>query len=114
VKRPIFTTTNYALFTELKGSRLHRPLSPEELDRFHADLDLPDGVAPILVTENMEIIEGWHRFAVAKEFDLPIGYSIVPRREIKILVQRLNRPVIKPLRWYERLWYRLVLKQGGA
>lgn len=70
----IFVTTNYAMFSLMKGNR---KINPAHKARLKKSMQQRYLISPILVNELMEIIDGQHRFFAAKELGLPIYYYII-------------------------------------
>jgi hypothetical protein len=69
----IYKTTSYDMFKNIKGNRLVSPTNYNKLLRSMQEKQL---VTPICVNENMEIIDGQHRYLVAKELGKPVYYYI--------------------------------------
>lgn len=78
-------TKNYSLFKKLKGNRVVNELNKKRLAESFKKSYL---ISPITVNDNFEIIDGQHRFEVAKELNLPVFYFQVPYygvEEVQIL-----------------------------
>ena len=73
-KIEVHTTRNYSIFKTLGGNRdvnhLHLSRLKDSMGKNHL-------ITIIMVNENMEIIDGQHRFTISKELNLPINYIIV-------------------------------------
>jgi len=82
----ISISKDYSRFKTLGGNREVSKLHLARLKKSMQDNHL---ISPILVNENMQIIDGQHRFAAAKELNLPIYYFIVHGYGLKE-VQTLN------------------------
>lgn len=84
----IFKTKDYAKFNLIKGNR---GLDNNHLAKLTASILKNNFLAqnPIIVNKNFDIIDGQHRFEVAKNNDLELYYTIVNKGSIKD-VQLLN------------------------
>jgi len=71
-------TTNYDLFKTVRGNRTINTNHLAKLTLSVAKKNLLE-YAPIMVNESMEVIDGQHRLEVARQQNLPIYYTIVPR-----------------------------------
>lgn len=69
----IFKTTDYDMFKNIEANRMISPTNYNKLVRSMSEKQL---VTPICVNENMEIIDGQHRFLAAKELGKPVYYYI--------------------------------------
>lgn len=79
------TTNDYAKFRTLDGNRT---LNELHLKRLVSSMRVNYLLSPIVVNERMEVIDGQHRFAAAKELGLPVNFIIVigyGLREVQIL-----------------------------
>jgi hypothetical protein len=91
VTATVETTTNYGQFRYLQANRDRNRAHVERLKQAISDNPQIMEVMPILVNENMEIIDGQHRFLAAKELGMPVTYTMVPgltvddAREMNIL-----------------------------
>jgi len=85
-KLNISISKDYSMFKTLGGNREVSKLHLARLKKSMQDNHL---ISPILVNENMQIIDGQHRFTAAKELNLPIYYFIVNGYGLKE-VQTLN------------------------
>ena len=72
----ILVTTDYALFRKLLGNR---SVDNVRQKRIRASI-INNGYipCPIVVNENMEVIDGQGRLAVLKELGLPVYYMVIP------------------------------------
>lgn len=82
------TTTEYGKFKIVEGNRdvvaqhvkkLVNTLKSENLNEY----------LPVLVNENMEVIDGQHRLEALKTLNLPVNYIIIPGADL-LTVQMLN------------------------
>jgi len=67
----VLVTTDYAIFTFMKGNR---NVNPFNLKRITESMKVRCLFSPILVNDNMEIVDGQHRFLAQKELKLPVYY----------------------------------------
>ena len=70
-------TTNYDIFKVLRGNRNLNAGHLSRLSMSVAKRNLLE-YNPILVNENMEVVDGQHRLEVAKQNKLPIWYMVAP------------------------------------
>ena len=82
----ILQTYDYKIFKRMKGNRIVSDRHISHLTKSMKEKYLPQ---PITVNEDMEIIDGQHRFAAAEQLNLPIYYQIIDGATISD-VQRLN------------------------
>jgi len=82
----ILKTYDYEIFQRMKGNRTINSSHVNNLVKSMKEKYLPQ---PIIVNEDMEIIDGQHRSAAAEELNLPIYYQIIDGSTIGD-VQRLN------------------------
>lgn len=82
----VFATTDYKKFRILKGNRSVNKLHVRRLKESFKESYL---LSPIIVNENLEIIDGQHRFEAAKEMNLPVHFIICEDYSLKE-VQLLN------------------------
>lgn len=81
----VLKTSNYQTFTFMKGNR---NVNQMNLRRIVESMKTRCLFSPILVNDNMEIVDGQHRFLAQRELKLPIyyinvgGYSV---EEVRIL-----------------------------
>lgn len=68
-----YVTNDYDKFKFIKGNRNVNESNKSKLEN---SMDQKQLVIPILVNENMEIIDGQHRYEVCKEKGLPLYYHI--------------------------------------
>lgn len=81
----IYYTTEYANFKWLKGNR---DLNEAKIKKILKAIESGVNVlkyAPIIVNENMEIIDGQHRFTVAKQLQTNVYYVIHPDADLSIV-----------------------------
>lgn len=83
----VLETSNYNLFKSLKGNRL---VSLPHVAKLKKSMTSKYLVSPIIVNEKMQIIDGQHRFASAKQLKLPIRYIVVEGYGLEE-VQTLNQ-----------------------
>jgi hypothetical protein len=80
VQNHVYKSTNYGLFETQSGNR---KLNDANFKRLKKSINEKDGgtnllhASPIIVNENMEIIDGQHRFWAAKELGLEVYYIVV-------------------------------------
>jgi hypothetical protein len=67
------TTTNYNLFSPLDGNRTKNELHIKRLEKSMSENYL---FTVIIVNEQMQIIDGQHRFEVIKKLGLPLNYIV--------------------------------------
>lgn len=97
----IFRTTDYSIF---KFSELNRDINQLNLKKIKHSMETI-GFIPnkrILVNEDMEIIDGQHRYIACKELGLPIEYEII--QECENVYTNLNTGG-KPLSAYDYIKY---------
>ena len=82
----ILKTYDYNMFKHMKGNR---EVNQGHVKKIIKSMKEKYMAHPILVNNNMEIIDGQHRFAAAKELELPVSYQIIKGGNIQD-VQRLN------------------------
>ena len=73
-KIEVHTTRNYSIFKTLGGNR---DVNHLHLSRLKDSMGKNNLITIIMVNENMEIIDGQHRFTISKELNLTINYIIV-------------------------------------
>lgn len=105
----IQTTKNYKLFKFILGNRPLNRNNLRMITRSIAQENLLD-VAPIIVNENMEIVDGQHRFQIAKENGFPINYLVLNGGELKH-IHMLNNVSRK---WGSEDYVRSYATQGNA
>ena len=66
-------TRDYARFSLME---LNRDVNRQHVERLKQSFERDYLLAPILVNENFEIVDGQHRFTAAKEMGLPIRYVV--------------------------------------
>lgn len=66
-------TRDYARFSLME---LNRDVNRQHVERLKKSFKRDYLLAPILVNENFEIVDGQHRFTAAKEMGLPIRYVV--------------------------------------
>ena len=71
----VHSTKEYSLFKTLKGNR---KLNNRTYAKIVVSMKEEQLMIPILVNENLEIIDGQHRFAAEQELGLPVYFVIVP------------------------------------
>lgn len=69
----IYKTTEYNMFKNIEANRMISSTNYNKLVRSMSEKQL---VTPICVNENMEIIDGQHRYLAAKELGLPVYYYV--------------------------------------
>lgn len=76
-------TTDYGQFKFLNNNRELSKPHKAAIKKAIEEVGNLTKVTPILVNENMEIIDGQHRFSVCKDLGLPVYYSVVSGIGIK-------------------------------
>lgn len=66
-------TRDYARFSLME---LNRDVNRQHVERLKKSFERDYLLAPILVNENFEIVDGQHRFTAAKELGLPVRYVV--------------------------------------
>ncbi len=84
----ITKTTDYSQFKTIQGNRNLNQRHLAELTISIMSKNMLDR-NPIIVNDKMEIVDGQHRFEVAKNNNLPIYYLVMPGAHIEEVV-RLN------------------------
>lgn len=79
--KEIKQTTNYDMFKFLKGNRVVSPKRVQKIIK--SILEVGYITSPILVNENMEIIDGQGRFEALRYLRLPVEYIVQPGINIK-------------------------------
>jgi hypothetical protein len=82
----VYQTQDYSAFKLLVGNR---DLNKEHLSRLKKSMETKYLLAPIVVNDKFEIIDGQHRFESAKELSLPINFIIAQGYSLNE-VQQLN------------------------
>lgn len=78
------TTTDHSIFKYVRGNRkICRGHFLNLKKSIESQNDLPSH--PILVTEDMEVIDGQHRLEVAKSLSLPIFYIVKKNNDISLI-----------------------------
>ena len=81
----IYYTTEYGRFKFLKGNRDINELKVKKIrEAINNGIDILK-YAPVIVNERMEIIDGQHRFAVAKELKSNVYYVIHAEADLSIV-----------------------------
>jgi hypothetical protein len=81
----IYYTTEYGMFKFLKGNRdINEAKVSKIKDAIRDGIDILK-YAPIIVNENMEIIDGQHRFAVSRELKSNVYYVIHREADLTIV-----------------------------
>jgi hypothetical protein len=82
-------TEDYSSFKRIEGNRTISKSQVKKLvDSYNEDPHLST-MAPIIVNDNMEVIDGQHRLEAFKKLDLPVNYMIIPGIGLAE-VQKLN------------------------
>lgn len=79
------STTKYSIFSFLNGNR---KLNMPHLKRLEISMSARQLIAPIIVNEYYQIIDGQYRFTVCKKLNIPVYYLMLPNygiEEVKIL-----------------------------
>lgn len=81
----IYYTTNYGAFNFLKGNRdINEAKVSKIKEAIKAGIDVLR-YAPIIVNEQMEIIDGQHRYAVSRELKTNVYYVIHSSADLSIV-----------------------------
>lgn len=88
----VIKTYDYSLFRHISGNR---NINKANLDRIKKSMSEHYLPIPIVVNENMEIIDGQHRFEAAKSLDLPVYY---------IKIEGLTLDEVRVLNTYGANW----------
>ena len=83
------TTSDYSIFSTLKGNR---NIDPKNVAKIVESMKKKYLYTVILVNENIEIIDGQHRLEACKKLGLPINYEIIEGYGLQE-VQMLNANV---------------------
>lgn len=70
----VLETSDYSLFKQLDGNR---NVNQANLKRLKRSIEIELLQIPIIVNENLQIIDGQHRFQVCKDLKKPIYYIII-------------------------------------
>ena len=76
----IEVTNNYSIFKMLKGNRNISLLNVNRIKRSIEEKYIKN---PIIVNENMEVIDGQHRLFALEQLGLPVHYIIIPGLGVK-------------------------------
>lgn len=89
----VYKTNEYDKFTLVKGNRGVNPSHVKKLKESMLQINLLETL-PILVNEDLEIIDGQHRFEAARELGLPIFYTVRDGATLSdvILLNANNKP----------------------
>lgn len=86
-------TTDYSMFKTIKGNR---PVSLSHVNELISSISKRNYLEqnPIIVNEQMEVVDGQHRLMAAKANKLPIYYIVVERASIEDVrhLNAVNRP----------------------
>lgn len=85
-KRTYYVTTNYEQFKRLRGNRDVKAIQKNKLIKSISEIGFVTN--PIIVNENMEVIDGQGRLSALEELKMPVPYIVVPgvgERECKRL-----------------------------
>lgn len=85
----IETTEDYQSFKRIKGNRKINKAHVNKLTTAFAEDPQVIEYNPIVVNENMEVIDGQHRLEAIKKLKLPVYYKKVPGLDLRS-VQNLN------------------------
>jgi hypothetical protein len=89
MEKRIFSTNNYSEFTFFEGNRM---VDNSRVKQLMESIKSNGLINPIVVTQNLEIIDGQHRTEALKNLGLPILYHIhnVDRDKLLDLVRNIN------------------------
>jgi len=103
----IYKTTEYSIFKNIKANRMISSTNYSKLVRSMSEKQL---VTPICVNENMEIIDGQHRYLAAKELKLPVFYYI----EEGYREEEMKRANLVSSNWKKNDFLNMFINQGDA
>lgn len=83
----INTTENYSKF---KLINFNREINDKHVKKLVKSMQVQYLPIPILVNENMEIIDGQHRFTACQQLGLPIHYAVMDEKKSVDVIQRIN------------------------
>lgn len=87
----ILKTTNYDNFKALQGNRVVDPCNVKKIKESISDIGYKKS-QPIIVDEDLQIVDGQHRFTACKELGLPIYFTIEPTNNESIkITQKFNK-----------------------
>lgn len=76
LQNPVYRTQDYDKFKMLEGNRHVDTAHVNELKRSIEDRGNLTQYFPVVVNDNLEVIDGQHRLAALKELDLPVYYEV--------------------------------------
>lgn len=86
VLKSIYSTTDYGMFTPMKGNR---KVCKVNLKNLRGQIHTAEDITPIEVNKDFQIIDGQHRLEIAKEKNLPIPFYMNDNGNLKT-VQKKN------------------------
>lgn len=91
VKCQVFEETDYNVFKKMKSNRM---VTEQRVQNIMESLSKKNIMNPIVVNENMEILEGQGRFEAKKRLGLPIWYVVEKGGDINdcTLMNQFNKP----------------------
>jgi len=89
MEKKIFSTTQYDNFTFFEGNR---SVDQNRIKQLMESIKINGLINPLVVSQNLEIIDGQHRYAALKILQMPIDYHIhnVDRGQLISLVRDIN------------------------
>jgi hypothetical protein len=79
VEMPILQTTDYSQFKLY--NQYHRPISHDYMRLLQRQILTEGQLIPIDVTPDLEIVDGRHRFLIARRNRLPLRYQVTYKTE---------------------------------
>lgn len=76
-------TSNYRLFRLMHDNREQSPSHILRLKAAFEEFGNLTAAQPVLVNENMEVVDGQHRLTAARELGVPVYYRVVPGLNIR-------------------------------
>jgi hypothetical protein len=105
----ILTETNYKAFKFLKGNRPIIPAKIKRLiDALQSGLNLFP-YAPIMVNDDMYVIDGQHRLKACEKMKLPVYYVVVPKISL-VQIAQLNATAT---RWKTSDFFNCFIETGN-
>lgn len=84
----IQTTKDYAIFRTIAGNRTLNKSNLKNITKSVAEMNML-AAQPIIVNEDMEIVDGQHRFQIARDNKFPVYYVVIEGGDLRA-VQLLN------------------------
>jgi len=74
VDNKIYTTSDYSIFKRISGNRI---VNANHVKKLKESMNEHDLMIPIIVNENMEVIDGQHRLQARTELGISVPYVII-------------------------------------